>query len=343
MDIEFHYYMTYLIAVRAGLSAVDAQTLAYASQYVDDNDMILEIDKGDATAYRNYISQTMNILKPKKKLFRIYPLFHFIPGDPKSKTAFRKDGKMHWLNTTPNSKNANRILDAATGTGNLYRIGVACHCYADTWAHQNFTGYYDGFNAMEGPLGQITPNIGHADAVHNPDWPALVWRDKRLLNERRDNKAIFLDAAKHIFKKLMTFADPTVSRNALAGQTRSLLKDLEGAIGDRDQGNEYKKERIKRYRRLCTTAGYKDTQLTTYDSDAWIDQAIHEDVRGLRDRSDFTLARLDPFQDHYTWADRTAYQDTHWYRFQEAVKAHQDVAWEILSAANLKGLELPEF
>ena len=29
MDIEFHYDMTYLIAVRAGMSAADAQTLAF--------------------------------------------------------------------------------------------------------------------------------------------------------------------------------------------------------------------------------------------------------------------------------------------------------------------------
>ncbi len=67
MDIEFHYYITYLIAAKAGFGFDDAYKIAYASQYVDDNDMILEIDKGKGSAYRNYISQTMNILKPKNK------------------------------------------------------------------------------------------------------------------------------------------------------------------------------------------------------------------------------------------------------------------------------------
>jgi hypothetical protein len=183
MDVEFHYYMTYLVAAKAGFGSDDVLKIAYTSQYVDDNDMILEIDKGKASAYRNYISQTMNILKPKSKLFRIYPLFHFIPGDPMSKTAFRKDGKMHWLNTTPNSENANKIIDAAISTENLFRIGVACHCYADSWAHQNFVGYYDEFNAMASPLSKVTPDIGHADAQHNPDWPGLIWRDQRLLED----------------------------------------------------------------------------------------------------------------------------------------------------------------
>ncbi len=45
----------------AGFGPEDAFTIANACQYVDDNDMILEVDKGEASAYRNYISQTMNI------------------------------------------------------------------------------------------------------------------------------------------------------------------------------------------------------------------------------------------------------------------------------------------
>jgi hypothetical protein len=37
MDIEFHYYMTYITALRAGFRVDDAYTIAYSSQY-DDND-----------------------------------------------------------------------------------------------------------------------------------------------------------------------------------------------------------------------------------------------------------------------------------------------------------------
>ena len=36
------------------------------------------------------------------------------------------------------------------------------------------------------------------------------------------------------------------------------------------------------------------------------------------------------------------YKDTHWHRFQQAVKQHQDETWQILKEKNLKGLELPE-
>lgn len=343
MDTEFHYYMMYLVAAKAGLGADNAFIIAYASQYVDDNDLKFEIDKGQACAYRNYISQTMNILKPKDKLFRIYPLFHFIPGDPRSKSAYRKDGKMHWLNTTPNSKNAEMIMDEAIRSEDFYRIGIACHSYADTWAHQNFVGYYDEFNAIKSPLANVTPNIGHADAQHNPDWPALVWRDMRLKNERRDNRQLFLDAARHIFKKLIQFADPALSKAMVTKKAKQLVEDLGKAIGERDQTNAQSDERIARYRELSETADFGDRKLEVYDDDKWLEEALKEKVRGLRDRSDFTLARWDPFQDVYSWANRRTYKQSHWYCFQEAVKAHQNSAWDILSRSNLKGLELPQF
>jgi hypothetical protein len=40
MDVEFHYYMTYLVAAKAGFGSDDAFKIAYTSQYVDDNEMI---------------------------------------------------------------------------------------------------------------------------------------------------------------------------------------------------------------------------------------------------------------------------------------------------------------
>lgn len=340
MDIEFHYYMTYLIAAKAGMDAGSARVLAHSSQFIDDNDIVFEVDKGQGSAYRNYISQTMNILKPKEKLLRIYPIFHFIPGDPRSETAWRKDGKMHWLCTTPNSANANAIMDAALGSQSPHRIGVAAHGYVDTWAHQNFIGYYDDFNAMDIGLGKLTPNIGHADAGHNPDWPALVWRDPRLIEEGVDNKERFLDAARHLLEKLARFADGSISDREVARRQDELTADLSVAIGERDQANDRCEERTERYLDLARRAEYGDTPLPRYDEDLWFDEAVNEDVRGLRDRGDAALLRFDPFTDKYTWKDSQAYRRTDWYLFQEAVKVHQDETWDILAASNLKGLDL---
>jgi len=345
MDIEYHYYMTYLISSLAGLGHDKARVVAYSSQYVDDNDIIFEIEEDSEQPYQNYISQTMNILKPEAQLFRIYPVFHFIPGDPQAETAWRRDGKMHWMNTTPNSDNANKIFDSALNSDNLYRIGIALHSYSDSWAHQNFIGFKDGFNALDEMLSIMTPNIGHADARHNPDEPARVWEDSRLLGDRQnvDNKERFLDAAEHVLRKLMRFADENVADDALQKKVDQLRKDLGKAVGERDQVNERRNERIQRYLELSDTVDYGGGALDKYDPDDWFDAAIKEDVRGIRDRWNSHLPRLKPFKDKYHWKDAQTCQQSDWYRFQEAVKEQQEESLDILNSSNLRGLELPEF
>ena len=94
-----------------------------------------------------------------------------------ARTAWRKDGQMHWLNTTPDSTNARLIMKTALETDNLYRIGIGLHGYADTWAHQNFTGYYNEFNAMTKPLSEAVPDKSWYFRC-TPE-PARTWSSKR--------------------------------------------------------------------------------------------------------------------------------------------------------------------
>lgn len=342
MDIEFHYYMTYLTATRAGLPPDDAEILAYASQYVDENSQILHIDRDKPTAYHNYITQTLNILKPKHELMRIYPIFHFIPGDPLAPTAQRKDGRQHPLNTTPNSLNANLIFDDALNSGNLYRIGIAAHSYADTWAHQNFVGYYDSFNAMQGLLNKTLPNVGHADAKHNPDWPALVWLDDRLTEENEvvNNTRRFMEAAKFLFQKLRQYIDPTCSDATIAQDCQQLQRDLLTAIGAPDGTNVHQAERIQRYCALSQYPAYGERILPHFEERQWFDQAINHRVRGVSD-SNAILSKLDPLKDEYTWKDN--YRQSHWYQFQEAAKEQQTKAWQILKQRVFHGMNLENF
>ncbi len=55
MNKEFHYYITYLIAARAGLCPNEAFKVAYSSQYVDDNDIVSEILNPQDEDYANYV------------------------------------------------------------------------------------------------------------------------------------------------------------------------------------------------------------------------------------------------------------------------------------------------
>jgi hypothetical protein len=204
MDIEFHYYMTYIIARRAGFGPDDCSIIAYSSQYTDDNTTVYTISEDSPDVYSNYISQTVNVFKPQKELMRTYPIFHFLPGslgEIAGDSTRRADGKLHLMNTIPNSLSGAMLLSEALQSGDPYWIGIATHTYADTFSHQNFAGVNDGFTDVAGLFERLTPSIGHADAKHRPAIPNLIWQDKRLVPSHAsvNNRERFLYATGRLF------------------------------------------------------------------------------------------------------------------------------------------------
>lgn len=346
MDIEFHYYMTYLIAKKAGFRNEEAKTIATASQFVDDNTCIFEVRKPtntnhttQETCYRNYISQTLDITKPEEQLFRIYCLFHFLPGKPDAKTALRADGKQHLLNTTPNSKNARDVLKKDLESNDLYHIGIGLHTYADTWAHQNFVGYKDHFNAPAAPLSDTRFSVGHALFGHEPDQPCGCWTDPRLISslQRISNKERFLRAARVIYKRLTEFLGNSHFSSS------SLQRDLSDAIGKSEVIGEYagesdlrrfaKKERIRRYQKISRTQGYGNEELEPYSEDKWFNDAI--------EKKPLPYGQA-PTEYLFFWKNQKSYKKTDWYKFQEAVRSHQNETWEILEEPVFSKVDLPE-
>ncbi|RJR18318.1 MAG: hypothetical protein C4582_11755 [Desulfobacteraceae bacterium] len=324
MDTEFHYWVTGIIAKAAGFSNDEAFTIACSSEYVDENDISYSIcDRRSERIYRNFISQTVNIFKPKSNLLRIYPIFHFVPGDPFAESARRRDGKMHLLNTTPNGESALEMLYrafAAPERTRLYRIGIATHAYADTWAHQNFVGWHDSFNHMDLDL---KPNIGHADAGHHPDWMAHLWCDNRLVEKDVDNRSRFLSAANHIFQHYCRYlgSQDRQFRPEEWGEVRKLMESVNDPsfTGNKNRHNE---ERIKKYRDFAPW-------LPEFDERVWFSDAVDTLVYGLPDSHHDLVPTI--FKDRYFWKEDVVKEETPWYLFQEAVKAHERYAVKLLS------------
>lgn len=317
MDIEFHYYMTFIIALRAGFTKEQAYKIAYSSQYTDDNDTSYRIRSGEGDYYINDISQTSDITKPQQERLRIYPLFHFMPGTADEiwrSAQGRKDGKLHQLTAIPASQNASALLRDALDSGNIYRIGIASHMFADTFAHQNFVGFKDEFNAMSGFLEGLLPNIGHADAKFSPDIPNLIWKDTRLTSKfaLRKNRDIFLSAAASLFDHYDRVA------NRPAGPAKEgLLADVGEAIGAETESGTNKSTS----RRLD---GYKDLlkeSLVEYNEDDWFDEA----VRYGPDPQKTGTSESEPL-----FFCKTDFKESDWYLFQEAVKEHQKRAFALL-------------
>lgn len=312
MNLEFHYYLTGLIARKAGFSEEEATTIAHACQMVDDNSRIFRIeDKHTKKVYKNYISQTINILKPRKTLWRIYSIFHFIPGDPYAPSAARKDGEINYLTTTPDNDNANTIIDTAFQTGlfRLYRIGIASHGFADTWAHQNFTGEWDNFNNTMG----IIPSIGHARFTKHPDWISHCWKDPRMKTPEISNKTRFLEAAKKLFHKYCRNRE-TETGTDNSSQWNELKQYISALMGAENKGSNFgSKFRLQNY---VSELNW----LPQYDERSWFTEAAAQYT--VQGRPDVGTAHSSG--DLYYWKKEK--EDTHWFKFQEAVKAHQDFA-----------------
>lgn len=318
MDIEFHYYITFVLASKAGLKPEEAEIIAYSSQYVDDNNRQYTIKSG-REEYQNYISQTTDILKPKKKLIRIWPCFHFLPGNYVSHNdvAKRRDGLLHIFTTTPNSVNANGLMNAALKSGDPYRIGIATHTYADTWAHQNFVGYYHSVNSMSGLIEAVVPDIGHADAGHKPDIPNYIWKDDRLVSPQIHNKGRFIEAARNIFIKFSHFASSQITERQIQEAWDSLQNELVNSIGEEAEKEDRKnRRRIDNYKAIVQ-------DIKKYNPREWFEQAIRTvKSRGASPRRGRTVK---------TYRQKQAFTNSHWYKFQEAVKKHQRLALTILN------------
>jgi hypothetical protein len=229
MNIEFHYYALHYLSRCAGFSENDASTIAISSQMVDECIAPWEIfgwkpglspggETGSVAGNRagsaigrgaegeRLTQVTQNYVFWDETVARdIYRPFHFIPGDAQLASARRIDGRAGPYVVTEDSPLSREILIAALKTKDLFRIGIALHAYADTWAHQNFSGDSEAQNALD-PSSPI-PAAGHLHALKSPDVPRLVWQDPRLKGDFRgvSNAARFTMAASMIYRFLCTF------------------------------------------------------------------------------------------------------------------------------------------
>lgn len=306
MEKDFHFYVTYALAERAGFDPGTAHTMAYASQYVDDNNEG-QYPKKDGPSqfpaairvrdglFRPVMTQSLSVKSLVYEIQKfVYVPFHFLPGDNNRPIK----GRYNRYSTTPGSENATAVMREALGSGDPYRVGIALHTFADTWSHQNFTGYEEDWNAVfswRNPFRALAPNIGHADVGHLPDEISTVWNDYRFEKpyRRRENQKIALEACKRIFQEL---------RRATGSGTywTHVRADFARIIRARDYD-----ERVEAVRDYV---GRPDLR---YEKDAWVEEAVHG-------RENEVLEAADRFE------------ETHWYRFQMAAREHLALVMNLL-------------
>lgn len=173
MNIDFHYYGTYVAACLAGYSKDEAQIIAHAAQYVDDSTdgkhrLIAKgengIDIQPIPTCHEKAELGWNLITPKgfispssSDLRKVWVLFHFLPGNYKlkekyqgatSRTTWNYDDQAEWefnLLCLPDSplsiEMINNIINKHKGQPyELHLIGVRMHVLADTAAHAYYAG-----------------------------------------------------------------------------------------------------------------------------------------------------------------------------------------------------------
>ena len=201
MNHIFHYHITAFLALKAGFQSEEAQVVAVSAQ-LPDHALRPETIRipGKSTAYLSPVTHHFGFWDREQER-SIWMPFHFFPGA--SSDSARHDGRTSPFRVVPDSQPVKELLVEALKTRNLYRVGIALHTYADTWAHQEFSGQRDDFNILPGVLG--IPPIGHAQAERLPDLVQARWLDNRLLDPWINNRARFMQAARLIYKYLATF------------------------------------------------------------------------------------------------------------------------------------------
>lgn len=268
MQIDFHHATTYVIARIAGFEQPEAETIAYASQYVDDATSEGTVYFDNRAVY-NRISSAHKMLdyRNTKALanHQVWLAFHFLPGNGGLAAGQNPEGKfIQKIVCRPDSPVAqdmvhDTIVNQST-TYALHRLGIVMHIYADTWAHQGFAGVLHRVNDVENAeergntkvfggalkrflynaLDDAIPPLGHGRANVFPDMPFLSWRYRNGHEElvERDNTEDFCTAANKMCIAMQRFIEkdaradvPGIDDNNMA-KMRNLFAGIKEKNGD---------------------------------------------------------------------------------------------------------------
>jgi len=212
MHLDAHYYGILAFAVACGFKKESAQTLAYASQFVDDAKINQLTISGPtfgipldcqsppclinmSTCHSYFRIKTFN----QAAMINNTCAFHFVPGCKGNSFAWK-------MVCEPKGPILQKIKDDALQENDLIKFGIVLHAWADSYSHQGFSGllsktnnidhlhadskvylykglYLSSFalwlrrrilgGSFDNILDYLVPAYGHAQALHYPDEPYL--------------------------------------------------------------------------------------------------------------------------------------------------------------------------
>ncbi|MHC4244378.1 MAG: DUF6765 family protein [Planctomycetota bacterium] len=289
MERDYHYYTVYQLARLADFKLSDAETIAYASQYVDDSTESNPVEPFpdqhfDTARTAHYGLKAFNWNVQKK----IYMPFHFLPM--KIRWEYPEDFSYVTKPATGNDTELATMLikDALTETNRrfkLIRLGIALHTIADTFSHFGFSGRHHDendvgkiwyakraggwdFQTIKSYADVFVPRIGHVEAFESPDLPFLKWRYTNNSNKKstRSNFIYCMNGVKLIYSFLKTAKASSITSADLAHDHPKELKKIQ-SLFKRTGSRESRCKRWKKY-----------TDAPDYDKKKWRRGALKGNV-----------------------------------------------------------------
>lgn len=350
MQIDFHNGVTYIVARLAGFDHPEADVIAHCAQYVDDatNSGLIRFNNG--TVF-NHISSAHKLLDYRnfRKLanYQVWIPFHFLPGNEGLAAHQNPNGTfINKLICRPNSHVAQDMLRECiqlrqTHHG-LYRLGIAMHVYADTWAHQGFAGVNHQVNearklidsqgnldlkftkkikayfkkkVVENLTGHLLSEVfplGHGAVLGHPDKPFLKWGYTNGLNEKiiRNNPTDYIEAADHMCQWLQRYrlGDPNALVPGLPAADKAVIAEHLQSITHKDDEVRY-----RQWLNLINQGRFSfGSAHLSY---------IHKGIGSWKHNAIGTEAFLDTGEEVFQYYP--SFLESHWKRFHEALIAHR--------------------
>lgn len=372
MELSSHYYALLALCRTQGISKDISQKIAHASQFVDDakiNYLFVDEDKSDdelfvkntdgsvclkhiATCHSYFRVKTYNITS------MIYNTcaFHFIPGCEGEYFTQK-------LICRENSDTVNEIMQNNLNAS-AEKFGMLLHIYADTFAHQGFSGLLSKKNVIENldhengtffikldklktkvvnifvnlvssekdlKFKNIIPAYGHGQAYHYPDLPYLKW-SYNYNNESHENaikETIEVDNIqryKRAFQSITNYLEQYTQANNMNKETQSDFTEFYTILAQKESNDK----KIKLWKKYLVDKHYflKTDLAVNYDEMLWLKEIFSdydEDKYQMRVVNSAKLVH--------------DYKEKSWYKFAQAVKEYK---LELVKVLKKNGVEIPK-
>lgn len=353
MDIDFHYYTISILAGASGFDLEDSFTIVHAFQYVDDSRSDRPITIGrDEQEFRPLCTQHIGINAFFEECWRnVYMPFHFLPPAPFSGGEFSfitkpagnpgsvlphmilENAFNEPLDETAEGENPNKTR-RLKWRSRLCRIGIALHTFADTWAHQGFSGrshwendvidiyeriYNNPEEVYEGrsPFWRLLPPIGHVRIGEYVDKTYFIgkYTRKKGNNEeevKRNNQVDFIEAARMIYEKLVSAEKPDYSPKIPVVPWEKIVNKIKKLLASREE------DIVKRCKSWFTEFEkmllWNNTwSYFRYDENKWRNEALKIDTSGMINNDE-----------HFPGVELEKFRRSHWYYFHEMAKKQRD-------------------